>query len=230
MRPVSPRNADGARAPPVIPTTVRSDRPAPGCPSGAFCVLFKPVHASKGPLSPGSADGARAQLGILTQDCSERPPGARMPVRRFQCAIEARLRQLRCPSAHATHTASEHCPSFPTTAESDRPAPGCPSDASCALSQPVYASRAAREPTQGTQGAGEVGHTASSTAPPGAGAPTRSSVHTIDGRGKRPRRQAFATPASRARKPSPLIVPSATGTSSARTPAPGRARRQPPAA
>ncbi len=102
--------------------------PGPGCPSNASNALSSPVSASCAARQT-TQHALQAHFGIPTHDCSKRSPGARMPVIRFQCAIQARLRQLRYPSAHATHTALEHCPSFPTTAESDRPAPGCPSDA-----------------------------------------------------------------------------------------------------
>ncbi len=108
--------------------------PGPGCPSNASNALSKPVSASCAARQP--TERALRASPIQHLDARLFEAIARTPVRRFQCAIQARLRQLRCPSAHATHTALEHCPSFPTTAESDRPAPGCPSHASCVLSEP----------------------------------------------------------------------------------------------
>ena len=65
----------------------------------------------------------------------------------------------------------------------------------------------ARQPTQRTRRADQVGHPARSTAAPGAGTPNRRFLHTNCALLRQGRRQAAATRPSRAQKPSPLIGP-----------------------
>ncbi len=115
-----------------------------------------------------------------------------------------------------------HC--RPTCQEA-RPAPGCPSDASCAIRKPVEGGSGARQPTQRTRRAGQVGHPDCRSAAHGAGTPTRARCRTKEAPRRRGGARRDRSAAGRPRTVEHLIVPSATGTSSARTPAPGRPRR-----
>ena len=85
LRPVSPRSAHGERAQFGVPTTVRSDRPAPKCPSHNASALCEPVCAIYEARQLRSAHGGRVQFSIPTTN-----------VRRYRLAPE-------CPS----HDSSE---------------------------------------------------------------------------------------------------------------------------
>ena len=109
-RPVSPGSADDARAQfgNRRTTTVRSGRPAPGCPSHACCALPKLRNGSREARQPTQRARRATPIRHSDDDCSKRSPGARMPVTRLQCPIRTRLRQAGGPSAHAARTTREH--------------------------------------------------------------------------------------------------------------------------
>ncbi len=79
--PVSPRNAHGVRALPVIPTTAEAIARRPNARQSLFVYYLSPSEPAARPATPRSAPGSARQVGHPAR--STAAPGARTPNRHF---------------------------------------------------------------------------------------------------------------------------------------------------